>query len=136
LDNSGDDWLELDFIQVENSVAPARALTLRDTVNGVALAWLQHRGYTWDQVAAGNVTQPLTLVYRLDQMPPGRYLTELWDPLTGAVLGEEMIRVREDGILRFELLPLRRQLAIRAFRQPEDALPTPTVTPTATATDA
>lgn len=127
ISNSGDDWLELDYIQVDHLVAPARALTLRDEQNGVALAWLQHRGYTWDAVAAEAAREPLTLTYRLDAMPSGRYLLELWEPLTGAVLGEEIVRVEADGVLRFDLLPLHDQLALRAFRQPD--APTPTLTP-------
>src|SRR5690606_39197649 len=75
LSNTGEDWLELDYLQVDRLVAPARALTLRDNRSGVVLAWLQHRDYTWDRVAAGNTPSPLTLTYRLDEMPPGRYLT-------------------------------------------------------------
>ena len=130
LDNTGEDWLELDYIRVEQIGAPARVLTLRDTSAGVALSWLQHRDYTWDKVAAGVTPEPLTFVYQLDRMLPGRYLAELWNPLTGAVLGEEILRVRDDGVLRFELLPLTQQLAIRVFRQPE--APTPTAAPTDT----
>src|SRR5690606_26778745 len=83
--------------------------------------------YTWENAAAEVTPEPLEMTYLLDEMPPGRYLVELWDPLTGEVLGEESLRVREDGLLRFDLLPLTRQLALRIFRQPE--MPTPTATP-------
>lgn len=134
LDNRGDDWLELDYLEVDQIGAPARVLTLRDPAAGVALSWLQHRDYTWDKVAAGEVPEPLTFTYQLDEMPPGRYLAELWNPLTGAVLGEELLRVGEDGILRFELLPLSQQLAVRVFRQPDAPAPTPLPTEHPTAT--
>ena len=130
LDNTGEDWLELDYLEVEQIGAPARVLTLRDTSVGVALSWLQHHDYTWEKVAAGVVPAPLSFVYQLDEMPPGRYLAELWNPLTGAVLGEEVLRVGDDGVLRFELLPLSQQLAVRVFRQPD--APTPTAIPTRT----
>lgn len=120
LDNLGDDWLELDYIEVGQLIAPARILTLRDSEKGVALAWLQHRDYTWDKVAAGVVADPIQFDFRLDRLPVGRYVAEMWDPLSGAVLGEEVLRVSEDGILRFRLLPLSRQLAIRAVRQPDE----------------
>lgn len=127
LDNTGEDWLELDYLQVDHLVAPARVLTLRDPIDGVALSWIQHRDYTWDNIAAGGRPSPLELVYRLDRMPVGRYLVELWNPLTGAVLGEEIVRVGEDGVLWFTLLPLQQQLAVRAFLQ-TDFVPAPTAT--------
>jgi hypothetical protein len=131
LDNVGDDWLEVDYLEIGQLLAPARALTLRDSAAGVALAWLQHRDYTWDRVAAGVERQPVLLRYQLDQMPPGLYSTEIWNPLTGAVLGENLVRVREDGILSVELLPLNDMLALRIFRQNETPTPTPeTVSPT------
>src|SRR5690606_26730576 len=117
LENTGEDWLELEYLEVGAIVAPARVLTLRDTTEGVALAWIQHRDYTWENAAAEVTPEPLEMTYLLDEMPPGRYLVELWDPLTGEVLGEESLRVREDGLLRFDLLPLTRQLALRIFRQ-------------------
>ncbi|MBZ0300396.1 MAG: hypothetical protein K8J31_11665, partial [Anaerolineae bacterium] len=124
LDNLGDDWLELEAVEIGQLIVPARSLTLRDSKAGVAFAWLQHRDYTWDRVASGEGTEPISLEYRLGGMPAGRYVAEIWDPLTGAVLGEELLRVREDGLLALQLLPLTRQLAVRAIRQPD--LPTPT----------
>jgi hypothetical protein len=135
LDNFGDDWLELDYLEVGHLLAPARVLTLRDATAGVVLSWLQHRDYTWENVAA-EVERPLiSLQYRLDQMPSGRYRVEMWDPLSGAVLGEELIRVGDDGVLLMQLLPIASQLAIRAFRQPDEPpTPAPTILPTATET--
>jgi len=136
LDNMGDDWLELDYLEIGQLLAPARALTLRDTSAGVALAWLQHRDYTWERVAAGVARQPVLLRYQLDQMPPGLYSVEIWDPLTGAVLGENRVRVREDGLLSVELLPLDSMLALRVFRQAETPTSTPeNMTPTASTAD-
>ncbi|MAS34335.1 MAG: hypothetical protein CL610_10030 [Anaerolineaceae bacterium] len=132
LDNMGDDWLELEYIEVGQLVAPARALTLRDGEAGVALAWLQHRDYTWENVADGVEITPILFDYQLGGMAAGRYVAEIWDPLNGTVLGEEILRVGDDGILRFELLPLDRQLAVRAIRQPD--LPTATPTPLETDT--
>ena len=119
IDNLGDDWLELAYIEVGAMVAPARVLTLRDSEAGVILAWVQHRNYTWEKVAAGGEREPLQFEYRLDGLPSGRYVAEIWDPLSGAVLGEEILRVADDGVLALDLLPVDRQLAIRAVRQSE-----------------
>ncbi len=127
LDNTGDDWLEMEYLEVGAQIAPARVLTLRDSKAGVALAWLQHRGYTWDQVAANVKREPVLFTYRLDQMPPGLYAVDLWDPLGGGVLGQDAVRVDADGILQVALLPMDRQMALRAFRQP---MATPTAQPT------
>jgi hypothetical protein len=122
LDNLGDDWLELDSIEIGHLRVPARVLTLRDSAAGVALAWLQHREYTWEQAAAGHEPEAVLFTYRLDAMPAGRYRVEIWDTFTGAVVGEEIVRVEEDGLLAVELLPLRSQLALRAFlhQEPEE----------------
>lgn len=118
-ENSGEDWFEIGYIEIGHLVVPARVLTLRDIDAGVALGWLQNRQYNWEAVAAGEDREVLTYQYRLDRMPPGRYVVDIWDPLTGAVSGEEIVRVGEDGVLRVDLVPLDRQLALRAFLQPE-----------------
>jgi hypothetical protein len=128
LDNFGDDWLELEYLEVGHLVAPARTLTLRDSTAGVALAWIQHRDYTWENVAAGVERTLIELQYRLGQMPPGRYDVEIWDPLSGTVLGEEVVRVGDDGTLLVNLLPLDSQLAIRAFLQTDMPSPEPHLT--------
>jgi hypothetical protein len=104
-------------------------LTLRDGEAGVALAWMQHRDYTWEKVQADEPREPIQAVYRLGGMSPGRYVAEIWDPLTGAVLGEELLRVGEDGILIFDLLPIDRQLAIRVLRQDDRPETDPTEAP-------
>jgi uncharacterized protein DUF5060 len=119
LDNLGDDWLELAYLEIGLLQAPARVLTLRDTGVGVALAWLQQRDYTWDQVTAGVQRPSVLFTYRLNRMPPGMYSVEIWNPLTGAVVGEELVPVADDGILSAELVPMDSQLALRIFRQPE-----------------
>jgi hypothetical protein len=76
---------------------------------------LQHRDYIWQNAAVER--PPLLFQYRLNQMPPGRYVAEVWHPLTGEVMGEELVTVGDDGVLAFDLLPMDTQLAVRAFRQ-------------------
>ncbi|MBZ0281455.1 MAG: DUF5060 domain-containing protein [Anaerolineae bacterium] len=136
LDNLGDDWLEIGYLEIGQLQAPARVLTLRDSTAGVALGWLQHRGYTWE--AINEPRQPIQFQYILDRMPPGRYSVEIWDPLLGAVIGEELVRVGANGILTAELAPMDSQLAIRVFRlgdllaTPETPLNQPTELPSPT----
>ena len=56
---------------------------------------------------------PLLFTYRIDQMPPGKYTVEIWDPLSGAVIGSELTSVGEDGVLTVDLVPMSDELAIR-----------------------
>ncbi|MBZ0276312.1 MAG: DUF5060 domain-containing protein [Anaerolineae bacterium] len=135
LDNLGDDWLELDYIEIGNLIAPVRAFTLRDSTTGIALAWLQNRAYTWEN-AAGVGLIPISLQYNLGHMPSGLYTIETWDPLSGNVLGEDMVRVGDNKQLQIALLPFTQELALRIFRRGESS-PVPTLSPpTSTVTPA
>ncbi len=135
LDNTGQDWLELDYLEIGQLIAPARVETLRDTTAGVALAWIQHRDYTWEQVAAGVNREAINLRYQLNRMPAGRYSVEIWDPISGGVIGEEAVEVAEDGILAIDLVPMDSMLALRAFLQPDDTPAEVTIPATFAPTD-
>ncbi len=129
LENQGDDWLQLDSLKIGAFSAPVRVLTLRDADAGVALSWLQYRSYTWDRL--DEPRPPLLFRYRLDGMPVGRYAVELWSPLTGAVIGQELTTVGTDGTLSVDLVPMSDELALRAVRQTNE-LPTATSIPSST----
>jgi hypothetical protein len=127
LENMGDDWLELDSIEIGQFVAPVRALTLRDSDAGVALSWLQSRDYAWNTLDTPR--EPLLFSYRIDEMPTGKYTVEIWDPLSGAVIGSVNSSVGSSGVLTVDLVPMSEELALRIARQP--GIETPTPTPTA-----
>ena len=148
LDNLGESWLELGYLEIADYRAPVRALALADRTLGIAVAWAQHRDYTWDLVAQGEALDPLSFRLTVPGMPPGLYRVTFWDTETGAVIGEESITLAEgtDGTLSLNLLPISSQLAVRAFRiaGPEEDAATPatqvatrtpvvSMTPTATA---
>jgi hypothetical protein len=126
LENMGDDWLELDSIEIGQFIAPVRMLTLRDSDAGVALSWLQSREYAWDTLDAPR--ESLLFTYRIDEMPTGKYTVEIWDPLSGAVIGSVNSSVGGSGILTVDLVPMSEELALRIQRQP--AIETPSPTPT------
>jgi hypothetical protein len=137
IDNLGEDYLQLDSIEVAAYVTPLRTLALADRENGIFLAWFHNRAYTWDAVAQ-NAPMPdaLNVSVRVTGMPPGRYRVEQWDVYTGSVVGEEELSVdagNSSGTLTVPLLPINRMLALRAIRiaEPGDVLP-PTQTPTPT----
>ncbi|MEO8396629.1 MAG: hypothetical protein ABI700_26790, partial [Chloroflexota bacterium] len=138
LENLGDDWLELDSLEIAQFVMPVRMLTLRDAGAGVALSWLQNRDYTWDRMATPRTK--LLFTYRIDQMPPGGYTIEIWDPLSGGVIGSEVTSVGDDGVLSVDLVPMDAELALRIVRQPEvgteeaNTIEAPTRTPSSTVT--
>ena len=135
LDNLGADFLQLDSMEVEAYISPLRALALADREQGILVAWLQHREYTWQHVAAGVTNTPISATIGAAGMPVGVYLVELWDPFTGNVVGQEYITVAgtNHGELRVELLPISQMLAVRAIRiaEPGD-MPSPTPTPSPT----
>lgn len=133
LDNLGQDWLQLAYLEIEDYRAPLRALALADIEQGLALVWLHHRQYTWDTVQAGEAIDALDYDLRLPQMPPGMYLVEFWDPLTGQVIGEERLTASAEQPLTIDLLPIDDQLALRIFRLDDGPPPAaPTLSPTRT----
>jgi hypothetical protein len=135
LDNLGDDYLQIDAVEIADYVAPLRTLALADRTSGIFLAWLQNRDYTWQNVAKNVNGKPVTVSLRIDTMPPGMYRLELWDPFTGNVVGQEEVTIpgTKDGSLTVDLLPVSKAIAVRALRvaEPGNApSPTPTLTPT------
>ena len=118
LDNLGADWLQLDYIELAQYRTPMRALALADRDQGVMVAWIQHRDYTWQSASSGRALEPLSFNLRVPGMPAGRYRVTYWDTATGNVLGEDTITLVEgsDGVLRIELLPINSQLAVRVLR--------------------
>ncbi len=118
LDNPGQDWLQISYLEIAQYRAPVRALALADRNLGIAVAWVQHRDYTWPLVASGNTLEPLNFGLRFPAMPPGVYRVTYWDTASGSVIGEETITLAEDsdGTLRLELLPITSQLAVRIAR--------------------
>jgi hypothetical protein len=135
IDNLGDDFLELESFEINSYIVPLRTVALADRERGVLLAWVQHRQYTWQNVAANVAAQPVSVALTCTAMPAGLYLVELWDPLTGNVIGQEDVYVEgtPTGTLTVTLVPVTSMIAVRAFRLAEPGA-LPTVTPVLTAT--
>ena len=135
LDNLGDDYLQIDSIEIAQYITPLRTLALVDRTAGILLAWLQNRDYTWQNAVRNINPKPVTMSLRIGAMPPGMYRVELWDPVSGNVVGQEDLTIpgTRDGTLAFDLLPVARSLAVRAIRVAEPGnAPSPTPTWTAT----
>lgn len=136
LDNTGDDYLQIGSIEVEAYLAPLRAVALADRAQGIFVGWIAHREYTWQNVAAQAHIKPVTCTIRAAGMPPGAYEVELWDPISGNVVGQETVTVEgvTSGELTLSLLPTARMLAVRAVRiagpgNAQTPTPTPTIAP-------
>jgi hypothetical protein len=135
LDNLGDDYLQIDSVEIAQYITPLRSVALVDRTQGIFLAWFQHRDYTWQNVAKNVNVKPVTVSLRVSGMPPGMYRLELWDPLNGNVVGQEDVTIpgTKDGVLTADLLPVSKSIAVRAIRVAEPAnapSPTATLTPT------
>jgi hypothetical protein len=119
INNTGPDFLQISSLVIAQYTTPLRAVSLADRTQGIFLSWLQHRDYTWENVAKNVNATPVMSTMRVDGMPLGQYRVEQWDPFTGNVLGSEDVTVQSDsgdtGSLMVELLPISKMLAIRAF---------------------
>jgi len=137
LDNLGEDWLQLGYIEIARYRTPARALSLADSERGYALAWVQQRGYTWESAADVLNLEPVTFDMLLPDMPTGQYRVVFWDVVTGSVLGDDAVTLSDQagGVLRVSLPPMTSPLALRAVRVAgPDVAETPAATQFATRT--
>ncbi len=130
LDNLGEGWIEFDYIEIQAYVTPLRVQALADRTNGVALAWIHHRDFTWQNTS--EITAE-TYYLLLPNLPEGVYQVEFWDTLTGNVLGQELLST-QNGSLQIALLPITSDLAIRAVRIEVVESDTVPLTPIATRT--
>ncbi|MEP7284382.1 MAG: DUF5060 domain-containing protein [Chloroflexota bacterium] len=140
VDNTGPDFLQVDSLEIAQYITPLRTVALVDKTAGIFLGWLQHRDYTWENVAKNIQIKPVTVSLRVDGMPTGQYRVELWDPFTGNVVGDEQVTVAaaagaKTGNLAINLLPISKMIAVRAFRI-ADAAGVPTQAATEAATQA
>lgn len=117
-DNPGDDWLQLDYLEIADYRAPLRSLALADLNKGIALAWIHNRSFTWEQVESDATIEAYDFDFELSGMPIGDYQVEFWDPATGNIIGDIQSNVAENsnGLLHLDLLPIRTELALRIFR--------------------
>lgn len=137
LDNLGEDWIELNYIEIADYIAPLRAVALADSTMGSAFIWLHQRAYTWQNLQTQSDFEAQRFNLTLPQMPEGVYQIEFWDTATGAILGQELGRVQEgdNGVLAVPLLPIQTSLALRITRTEvlenltDEATPLPTRTP-------
>ncbi len=120
------DWPTMQFAPVEAQLTPLSdhvgaipvdAVTLWDAEAGVGIAWLHHRDDTWEYFSQNGRPSPITLRYQLQSLPTGDYSVELWNPVDGVALGQEIVVVRDDGVFSIDLLPMNRHLTLRFFRQ-------------------
>lgn len=118
-DNTGDDWLQLEAIEIAEYRAPLRVFALGDAETGTVLAWVHHRGYTWESVAADRSIAPIAATLSIPNLPTGQYRIEFWDTFTGNIIGTDYATVTEDdaGVLQVMLLPTNTGFALRIFRE-------------------
>ncbi|NJL93402.1 MAG: hypothetical protein HC915_06560 [Anaerolineae bacterium] len=135
LDNLGDYWLELDYLQLDAYQTPLRALALADPMNGLALAWVQNRAYSWETPPT-DLSAPHSGTLHLAGMLPGIYESNSGTQPPGKFWGKRPLSVPEDGLLRVPLLPLRRELALIARRTGGESIMAQRITPVPTRTPA
>ncbi len=134
LDNSGDDYLQIESIQVESYRAPLRAFARAEKREGALLAVIQNRLYTWQHAAnTSAVIPPQSAEFIVAGMPSGSYRVRMIDLITGELIGSETEIVEADGLFRVMLPPVAGMLSLEALRVAKPETP-PTATPTLTPT--
>ncbi|PJF39503.1 MAG: hypothetical protein CUN55_14160 [Phototrophicales bacterium] len=120
-DNTGEDWLQLESVEIADYRGPLQVFAIGDQEAGVVLAWVHHRNYTWEAVSAEQAITPVEANLRVPSMLTGSYRIEFWDTLDGKILGIDYVAVTEadGGILNIELLPIDTSMALRIFRETE-----------------
>lgn len=137
LDNLGEDWLELGYLEVAHYRAPARVLALADRTRGYTLAWVQHRRDSWEFNKEGASIEPLSLDLVVPEMPAGQYRVIFWDAITGNVQGDTLVTLNGEtgGSLQVSLPPVSSPVALRIARVAgPELVATPAETPIATRT--
>ncbi len=131
LDNAGDDWLQIDHVTLEHYITPLRVMALVDYDQGLLLAWFQNRAYQWQTPDDSIAPLSPDVRAKFSHMPAGEYRVEFWDPISGQIIGEDRVQVREEDnrLLTLNLLPISRLLAVRVLPVEGLALSSPTPTP-------
>lgn len=117
IENTGNDWITLDQIRLENygTQAPGLdAMGLRGT--DTFLLWLRNRDYTWFGARDKEPCRQLQgAQVSIRGVPRGSYAVRFYDPQTATWLGEQKQRTGL-GSLELELPDTRHDLAIAIRR--------------------
>jgi len=116
LDNSGGDWLSIDYVGFTDAVlkkAKARVIGLNNGT--LALAWIQNREHTWWNVINGIPIEPIAdLEFELYGFLDGEYMVELWDTYDGRILKREKVMASEDKLL-LNVQDLKKDIALKVY---------------------
>jgi hypothetical protein len=119
VENTGSDWVYLDYCLHDAAVAKAPPLDVWAMAGKtVAIVWLRVEGRSWQRVCAMKDKIPLAgaSILTLPGLTPGRWRIEQWDTWGGKVLHTDEVTVSSDGQARIILPPIEKDLALKLMR--------------------
>ena len=119
IENTGNDWIKLVQIRLENYGTPESGLQAMGLQGKDALlVWLRNKDYTWfGEMKKQPCRQLQGAQLSIRGVPRGNYAVRFFDPQTGTWLEEHAQRTRW-GRLKLELPDVRQDLAVAIRRQP------------------
>jgi len=116
LDNSGGDWLSIDYVEftaVTLKEAKGRIIGLNNGT--LALVWVQNRDHTWWNVVNELPIETIReMVVELSGFLDGKYVVEWWDTYSGTIIKSEEIEISR-GKFQVTILNLDKDLALKVY---------------------
>jgi hypothetical protein len=121
VENVGNDWFMVGY-RIENAMrrrAPAVS-GLGIVGNDVALAWFRHEERSWRNVAIlkARIKPAAPSVVRMRGLSSGRWQVDFWDTWNGRRTRSQVLGVGLNGVLRFDLPSISKDMAVRCRRVP------------------
>lgn len=116
LDNSGGDWLSIDYVTFTDVVLKKANGRIIGLNNGtLALVWVQNRDHTWWNVVNKLPIEPIKdMTVELLGFLDGEYVVEWWDTYSGAIIKREEIAV-SGGRFQVTIANLEKDLALKIY---------------------
>ncbi|HEY0867263.1 MAG TPA: DUF5060 domain-containing protein [Fimbriimonas sp.] len=120
VENPGTDWFMVSYRLVGVVPQKTPALTAYAvTGEKTAFVWLRSEDATWrnEIVLKRTATPAPTTVLRLPGLSAGLWDVEHWNTWTGAPTRTQQVRVGVNGVMRVQLPPITRDLALKIVRK-------------------
>jgi hypothetical protein len=116
LDNSGGDWLSIDFLELTGTMLRSAKTRVMGLSNGtLALVWVQNRDHTWWNAVNGIPVEPIrTATIELSGFVDGQYVVEWWDTYAGRITRLEEVAV-SGGKFQIAVKDLAKDIALKVY---------------------
>jgi len=118
LDNSGGDWLSIDYVKFTDMVLKKAKVRVIGLNNGtLVLVWVQNRDHTWWNVVNKLPIEPIReTTVELSGFVDGEYVVEWWDTYNGTIIRRESVAI-SGGKLQITVENLEKDMALKIYAQ-------------------